>query len=163
MHSATSLCSTPFGITEFDTLATASGLSRHVRWCSTPFGITEFDTLIVRRMLMPGCSGAQRLSASLNSTRACQQCSGVRLPQRAQRLSASLNSTRCSSGESLSVRQRAQRLSASLNSTPVLAMLPALAVHCGAQRLSASLNSTRRSRQRCMPSVQVVLNAFRHH
>ena len=36
-------CSTPFGITEFDTdYAVPNSITGHV--CSTPFGITEFDT-----------------------------------------------------------------------------------------------------------------------
>ena len=61
------VCSTPFGITEFDA-ATPNADEHLPRMCSTPFGITEFDA--------PGHSarlrlitGAQRLSASLSSTR----------------------------------------------------------------------------------------------
>src|SRR5689334_19631591 len=38
------VCSTPFGITDFDT-SRSRDVSPSRRRCSTPFGITDFDTL----------------------------------------------------------------------------------------------------------------------
>ncbi len=61
------VCSTPFGITELDTACAAGALPRRGE-CSTPFGITELDTTEPTPHRLPP-SGAQRLSASLNSTR----------------------------------------------------------------------------------------------
>ena len=46
MQERNNKCSTPFGITEFDTLADTAELLAY-NLCSTPFGITEFDTRIM--------------------------------------------------------------------------------------------------------------------
>src|SRR4051794_11808817 len=37
------MCSTPFGITDFDTRQVLEGVPQRTQ-CSTPFGITDFDT-----------------------------------------------------------------------------------------------------------------------
>ena len=60
-------CSTPFGITELDT---SRGLRPYgvEHECSTPFGITELDTSVPSVARAVVLSSAQRLSASLNST-----------------------------------------------------------------------------------------------
>src|SRR5581483_541277 len=107
------MCSTPSGVTEFDTprpagAASSSPCAQRLPAslnstlgldlvhpvgveCSTPSGVTEFDTTAVRpRTSRP--SGAQRLPASLNSTRCLSPCISDASPC-AQRLPASLNST----------------------------------------------------------------------
>ena len=74
-----SVCSTPFGITEFGTPIVAGDRAATIE-CSTPFGITEFGTVPTRRP-RPRRSGAQRLSASLNSAPANRVSAAVAEPR----------------------------------------------------------------------------------
>ncbi len=110
------------------------------RMCSTPFGITAVNTF-----LSPSSQArlicAQRLSASLRSTRPCRPGTFAAGPV--------LNAFRHHCGQhadSLAPSGKrltsAQRLSASLRSTQSLMMKPTSRT-VSAQRLSASLRSTR--------------------
>ncbi len=83
-------CSTPFGITAVNT-TTSTYLPNTRRACSTPFGITAVNTS-VRGRPFTRPSSAQRLSASLRSTRG-GKVAHFSSPNGAQRLSASLRST----------------------------------------------------------------------
>ena len=106
------------------------------------------------------CSRAQRLSASLESSRRVRRV-GRKSATSAQRLSASLESSLSGITQNLLACISAQRLSASLESSPCTSCAASRA-HSRAQRLSASLESS--------PAVlgpttgqKIVLNAFRHH
>ena len=177
------MCSTPFGITAFDTshydrtircrvtgaqrLSASLRSTRHadhhsqrVRLCSTPFGITAFDTSVGSWV------GPQVWGRVLNAFRhhcvrhPAFNASTGRVRFRAQRLSASLRSTRWGRSPANCVGC-AQRLSASLRSTQRRQGYgPAQAA--GAQRLSASLRSTPGG-GRTRYTSSGVLNAFRHH
>ena len=61
------MCSTPFGIIDFDT-GTEVDVNNDTVECSTPFGIIDFDTPVIQAARENRRSGAQRLSASLIST-----------------------------------------------------------------------------------------------
>ncbi len=155
------MCSTPFGITEFDTRRMPTRPSARLV-CSTPFGITEFDTLRLGQLACRHARRAQRLSASLNSTRSRSRRCGCRLARCSTPFGITEFDTHATTATVGDRLLSAQRLSASLNSTP--RHRPSIAaVDAGAQRLSASLNSTRRRQPTHVGGRHAVLNAFRHH
>ena len=127
-------------------------------WCSTPFGITA-DNTRPAAVAGPASSRAQRLSASLRTTRSAGGRAGSSVG--AQRLSASLRTTRPRGPRHRGSFVSAQRLSASLRTTRV-ASGDRFSPVASAQRLSASLRTTRRTGRRGRRRV-IVLNAFRHH
>ena len=151
--------------------------SHHAQdWCSTPFGITGIFTHSDGLSAMLG-RGAQRLSASLESSRRDSAPGSTR---RAQRLSASLESSRLSGCLRAGVSS-AQRLSASLiftrqpSDSALALVLNALRHHCNLHRqrqygvrtqawCSTPFGITEIFTWQCTrwPGKQV-LNALRHH
>ncbi len=129
LHVELGQCSTPFGVTAFDTVPLTLTLIALLR-CSTPFGVTAFDTLDLRAepLHLLGCSLFGPISffiVVLNAFR--RHC--VRHPAHGRKMDQK--------------PKRAQRLSASLRSTPELVHAGQVG-YWGAQRLSASLRSTLR-------------------
>ena len=178
-----SRCSTPFGVTVFFTLTTAAPLVPSGTGCSTPFGVTVFFTG-AQSPTGTGSTGAQRLSASLSSSRDTARPAALG-PSCAQRLSASLSSSLVTGSTArdlvpvlnafrrhclLHTRSGAGWFRPVRCSTPfgVTVFFTRRApsgsrspVNC-AQRLSASLSSSLVDHQQ-VGGRAVVLNAFRRH
>ena len=110
----TGRCSTPFGVTVFFTARVADWRPATLCGCSTPFGVTVFFTRTGRAAAPPRrVLNAFRRHCLLHMT----PMLSAPAPQGAQRLSASLSSSRPSPARTSARVGCAQRLSASLSSS----------------------------------------------